>query len=190
MLLNVSTQIRKALEATAIRVIETRQGNDNPSFDDRSAIANAQRGAIFITLHISSTGPPRTARVYIFAPPYDPGVAPFASPAAGDAKMLLDWDRAQIPFLGLSQHLAEVTQGQLSQRFRGSPGTHLAAAVRQLRTVAAPAIAIELSSVSVEDRATLFEMVPGVAEGVARAVSSFRNYYDALPSIPFAGGGS
>lgn len=188
-LLNFSTQVRKALEAAGIRVIETRQGNDNPSFDDRSAIVNAQRGAIFITLHISSTGPPSTARVYIFAPPSEPAVAPSASfPSPSDAKGLLNWDRAQLPFLGLSQQLAELVQIQLSQRFRGSPGTHLAAAVRQLRTIAAPAIAIELSSVSVEDRATLFAMAPGLAEGVARAVTSFRSYYDAAPSIPFAGG--
>lgn len=186
----MSSQVRKALEGIGIRVIETRQGNDNPSFDDRSAIANAQRGAVFITLHVSSVGPPRTARVYIFAPPYDPDIAPFASPAANDSTLLLNWDRAQIPFLGLSEHLAELTQGQLAQRFRGSPATRLSAAVRQLRTVAAPAIAIELSSVSVEDRNTLSEMMPGLAEGVARAVSSFRTYYDALGSIPFAGGGS
>jgi hypothetical protein len=82
-----------------------------------------------------------------------------------------------------------LTQVQLTQRFRGSPPANLAAAVRQLRTVAAPAIAIELSSVSVEDRATLFEMAPRLAEGIARAVSSFRSYYDALPAIPYAGGG-
>lgn len=193
-LLNFSTQVRKALEAAGIRVIETRQGNDNPTFDDRSAIANGQHGAIFITLHISSTGPPSTARVYIFAPPYELVVTSSASssssPAANDTNILLNWDRAQIPFLGLSAHLAELTQIQLSQRFRGSPGTHLAAAIRQLRTVAAPAIAIELSSVSVEDRATLFEMAPGLAEGVARAVTSFRAYYDATPSIPSAGGGN
>jgi len=190
-LLNFSTQVRKALESTGIRVVETRQGNDNPSFDDRSAIANGQRGAVFITLHISSTGPPSTVRVYIFAPPYELGVAtPAASPATNDRNGLLSWDRAQIPFLPLSQHLAELTQIQLTHRFRGSPGTHLAAAVRQLRNVAAPAIAIELSSVSVEDRATLFEMAPNLAEGVARAVTSFRSYYDAAPSIPSSSGGN
>jgi len=33
-----------------IQVVQTRQGNANPSFDDRSAMANAQRGAIFITV--------------------------------------------------------------------------------------------------------------------------------------------
>lgn len=186
-LLTFSQQVRKALETAGFRVIETRQGNDNPSFDDRSAMANSQRGAIFITLHISSTGPAGTARVYIFAPSYESASTIFSG--AANSNSLLSWDRAQIPFLGLSQHLAELVQIQLSQRFRGSPGTHLAAAIRQLRTVAAPAIAIELSSVSVEDRSTLLAMAPSLAEGIARAVTSFRSYYDAAPSIPFANGG-
>lgn len=188
-LLTFSSQIRKALEATGLRVIETRLGNENPSFDDRSAIANGQLGAVFITLHISSTGPPSTARVYIFAPSHEFGLAkPASAPPPNDPNGLLSWDRAQIPFLPMSQRLAELTQIQFSRRFRGSPGTHLAAAVRQLRTVAAPAIAIELSSVSVEDRATLLAMASNVAEGVAQAVGSFRSYYDAAPAIPPSGG--
>jgi N-acetylmuramoyl-L-alanine amidase len=35
--------IKKALEAQGLQVITTRDGNENPSFDDRSARANAQR---------------------------------------------------------------------------------------------------------------------------------------------------
>ena len=60
--LNFAGQIRSVLERAGFRVILTRETNDNPSFDERSIIANAQRGAIFITLHIASTGTPGTAR--------------------------------------------------------------------------------------------------------------------------------
>src|SRR5258708_3816937 len=56
--LNFAGQIRSVLERAGFRVILTRETNDNPSFDERSIIANAQRGAIFITLHIASTGTP------------------------------------------------------------------------------------------------------------------------------------
>ena len=45
--------VRISLEAQGLRVILTRQANDDPSFDDRSKLANAQRGALFITLHVS-----------------------------------------------------------------------------------------------------------------------------------------
>src|SRR3981189_2365280 len=54
--LDLATQVRRALELAGCQVVLTRQGNENPSFDDRSAIANAQRGGGFVTLHLSSTG--------------------------------------------------------------------------------------------------------------------------------------
>src|SRR5580704_18761895 len=42
--LQFAAQVRKALEAQGFQVVQTREGNENPSFDDRSARANAQRG--------------------------------------------------------------------------------------------------------------------------------------------------
>ena len=30
------------------KIVQTHQGNEDPSFDDRSAIANAQSGAVFV----------------------------------------------------------------------------------------------------------------------------------------------
>ena len=106
-----------------------------------------------------------------------------------DSSGILSWDRAQAPFLDLSQRLADIMQVQLSQRFHGSPTLPLTAAVRQLRTVGAPAIAIELSSVSVEDNNQITSMGPGLAEGVAQAVMAFRSYYESSPAISGAGGG-
>src|SRR5205823_12846997 len=43
--LEFAGQVRTALEYQGFQVIQTRQAHQNPSFDDRSAIANAQRGA-------------------------------------------------------------------------------------------------------------------------------------------------
>jgi len=51
------------------------------------------------------------------------------------------------------------------------------ASVRQLRTTAAPAIAVELSSVSVQDRGDLNKMMPGVADAIARGLAAFRPSY-------------
>jgi len=62
--LSFARLLRISLEAQGLRVLLTRQTNEDPSFDDRSKTANAQRGAIFITLHVSSTGPAGTVRVY------------------------------------------------------------------------------------------------------------------------------
>ena len=91
---------------------------------------------------------------------------------------LLPWDRAQFNFVEQSRRLAELIQIQMAQRFHGSSETPFEAPVRQLRTVGAPAVAIEVSSVSVPDRAPLDQMGPGLADGVARAVAAFRTIYE------------
>ncbi len=173
--LDMAIQVRRALELQGFQVVQTRQGNDNPSFDDRSAIANAQRGAVFVTLHISSTGLPGSVRVY----------ANSDLPPVIDSNGLIPWDRAQTPFLGLSRKFGDLVQGELSQRFKGSPGTAQTATVRQLRTTAAPAIAVEISSIVVDDRAQLDHMAQGVADAIAGGVVSFRPSY-VLPSVPGA----
>jgi N-acetylmuramoyl-L-alanine amidase len=170
--LDFAAQVRRALELQGFQVVQTRQGNEDPSFDDRSATANAQRGAVFVTLHISSTGLPGTARVYVNAD----------LPTVAESNGLIPWDRAQAPFLGLSKKFGDFVQGFLLQRFKGSPDTAQTASVRQLRTTAAPAIAVEISSVTVEDRAELDRMAPGVADAIARGVAAFKPSY-VVPNI-------
>jgi N-acetylmuramoyl-L-alanine amidase len=171
--LEFAAQVRTALELQGFQIVQTRQGNANPSFDDRSAMANAQRGAIFVTLHIASTGTPGTARVYVMND----------LPTAADATGLIPWDRAQAPFVSLSRKLGDQVQLLLAQRFKGSPSTAQTASVRQLRTTAAPAIAVEISSVTVEDRVQLDHMAPGIADAIARGAAAFRPSY-VLPANP------
>ena len=171
--LSYARLVRISLEAQGLRVLLTRQANDNPSFDDRSRLANAQRGDIFITLHVSSTGQPGTVRVYSM-----PQLAMVQNTAIAPRSGLLPWDRAQFKFMDQSRRLAELIQIQMAQRFRGSPESPFEAPVRQLRTVGAPAVAIEVSSISVPDRSRLDQMGPGLADGVARAVAAFRTIYE------------
>lgn len=165
--LQFAAQVRRALEQQGFQVVETRQGNDNPSFDDRSAIANAQRGAVFISLHIASTGIPGTVRVYVNSD----------LPPVQITNGLIPWDLAQAPFLVLSRKLGDLVQGMLTQQFKGSPDTVQTATIRQLRTTAAPAIAVEVSSVVVNNRADLDHMAPAVADAIARGVTAFKPLY-------------
>jgi len=168
--MNFARVMRVSLEGQGLRVLLTRQGNEALSFDDRSKIANAQQGVVFLTLHVSSTGPFGTVRVYSLPAP-EPAVSP-THPA------LIAWNDAQQGFLDSSRKLAELIQIQMAQRFHGSPEVPIAAPVRQLRTIAAPAVAIEVSSVSVQDRATLDQMAPALADAVARAIAAFRTVYE------------
>jgi N-acetylmuramoyl-L-alanine amidase len=194
--LDFARAIRTTLEAQGLRVLLTREGNQNPSFDDRSAMVNGLSGAVFISLHVSSTGPIGTARAYWYAfppgaepPPMAPapaagGTAPRAAPgptlgpAPGPAPALhpglIDWQHAQLPYADWSRRLAELVQIQLAQRFPGSGEIPQAAPVRQLRSIAAPAIAIELSSVAVPDTQQLEQMSQLLAGAIGRAISDFQ----------------
>ncbi len=171
-LLELAAQVRKTLEAQGFQVLQTRTANENPSFDDRSALANAQTGAIFISLHISSTGLAGTVRVYT--------MPDMPTPPPGG---LIPWEQAQAAYLPLSRKLGDAIQGELAQRFKGSPANVQTASVRQLRTTAAPAIAVELSSVSMQDKADLDRMLPAVADAIARGVAAFRPSY-VTPGVP------
>lgn len=164
--LDLAIQVKQSLEAQGFQVLQTRTGNDDPSYDDRSAMANAQTGAVFISLHIASTGLPGTVRTYVMT-----------DMPAGSGSSLIRWNQAQAPYVGLSHRLGDAVQSQLALSFHGSPNTSLTAGVRQLRTTAAPAIAVEISSVAVPDRRDLDKMMPGVADAIARGVAAFRPYY-------------
>jgi len=171
--LDLAAQVRRGLEAQGFQVMQTRSANENPSFDDRSALANAQTGAIFLTLHVSSTGIAGTMRVYTMPdmplPPANGGLIP--------------WEQAQAPYLSLSRKLGDAVQAELTQRFKGSPANVQTAFVRQLRTTAAPAIAVEISSVTISDKTDLDRILPGVAEAIARGVVGFRPSY-VTPTVP------
>ena len=171
--LDLTAQVRRGLEAQGFQVMQTRSANENPSFDDRSALANAQTGAIFLTLHISSTGIAGTVRVYTMPDMPLP-------PASGG---LIPWEQAQAAYLSLSRKLGDAVQGELTQKFKGSPANVQTAFVRQLRTTAAPAIAVEISSVTIADKADLDRMLPGVAEAIVRGVVAFRPSY-VTPTVP------
>jgi len=189
--LDFARVVRVAVEAQGFRVVLTREGNQDPSFDDRSALINGIPDAVFISLHVSSTGALGTARAYSYkfanaatgdpieATPKTQVFAPLGERRAG----LVEWDLAQKSYLARSQRLAELAQIQLAQKFQGSPDTPAQVPVRQLRTIAAPAIAIELSSVAgVPDAKKLAQFGQPLADAVARALVDYRAALRGEPS--------
>ena len=208
--LDFARAARIALEAQRLRVLLTREGNQDPSFDNRSAMVNGLRNAVLISLHVSSSGPVGTARTYYYAFPSDPAPATNAgasgaagatgaasavqglqtsattSSSQGSARRnLIEWDHAQRSSVEFSRQLATAVQTELLRRFRGSPDTPIAAPVRQLRTIAVPAIAIEVSSIDVTDAKRLDQMAQPLAEAIGRAVAEF-HYPVNTPTAPNA----
>jgi len=181
MVLLMARIAKYALEREGFRVVMTRNDDSNPSYDDRAATANAYRDVIFISFHISSTGTLNTARVYSYEFS-ETGMNANAITANANSlpitpvktTSLLAWEEAQRPYVGASHHLADTLQADLTLRFAGSPGMSSAVAVRGLRSVAGPAVAIELSNVAVTDPNELVAMAAPLATAIAHTVSASR----------------
>ena len=182
LVLQIVRTMRVELEQRGYRVITTRNDDSNPSYDDRAGIANASPSAVFVSVHISSTGTPGTVRAYCerFETPVAPtpggagltGVAAQAvnRPSGG----LIDWNQAQRPFVDASRRLASLIQVQLTQLFPGSPIVSAGAAIRGLRSINEPAVAIEISSVSGSSPDSLAAAATPLAKAIAASVVAFR----------------
>jgi len=153
LVLRMMRTVREQLAIQGYRVVTTRRDDSNPSYDDRAAVANAYRDAIFISLHVASTGTSGTVRVYYnqFSSPLSTesasaalGIKALAQPTSP----MVVWDQAQRPYIDVSHRLADAIQSQLARSFPGSPTLSTGAAVRTLRSVMAPAVALETSSIS------------------------------------------
>ncbi len=171
--------VRAELEREGFRVVLTRDDDSNPSYDDRAAMANTYHDVVFVSLHVSSTGAAGTARAYYYrfasstAGPLTT-VATTAGQNGSPPTSLLVWEQAQLPYVETSHRLADALQGELAQRFAGSPITTSGVAIRELRSVSAPAVAVELSSVSVSDPNSLSVLAAPLASAISSGLRAFR----------------
>lgn len=178
LVLDYARMTQSELQSQGFRVVMTRDDDSNPSYADRAAIANSYRNAIFISLHVSSTGTFGTVHTYYYqfgSAPTGPSDATNGNAGASEhPTSLVPWEDAQLMQVGASERLAAAIQAQFAQRFSGSPVTATPAAVRELRSVDAPAVAIEIASVSVKDPNSLAVQAGPVAVAIARGVQAFR----------------
>jgi N-acetylmuramoyl-L-alanine amidase len=169
----VVARVRLALlETRKYRVVLTRVGDSNPSFEQREVAANVARPAAFITFHAGNLGS-SAPRIMIYS--YH---SSSAASGAGDGshQPFIPWTRIQETHLDRSRQLAET----LGLQFEKIPGVTTAkpeeAPVRSLRSVDSPAVAIEFGSVSPEtDSAVLTGLgfQQQVSEAIARALANF-----------------
>jgi len=179
--LQIARSVRAELERRGFRVFMTRNDDSNPSYDDRAAVANAHSDAVFVSLHVASTGAAGTVRAYYtqFAAPVAAAYAVAAAAKAPNAPNapapgLLKWEEAQRPYLDASHRLADLIQGELAQAFSGSPPASTGAPVRALRSITAPAVAVEISSVSTATPDLLTASAAPIANAIALAVAASR----------------
>ncbi|HXT73804.1 MAG TPA: N-acetylmuramoyl-L-alanine amidase [Candidatus Angelobacter sp.] len=175
------------LREQGFEVVITRRGDTDPSFDDRATIANAQSDAIFISLHIGSTGPAGTVRTYTYLFPaaeapgtatggQTQGVNAIAVQPATPPPGFLPWREAQQPYAQQSRKLGDLLQVELAQKFKGSPEISSSLPVFELRSVATPAAAVEISNIAAGSE-QLEAMAAALADGITRAVVAYKTIY-------------
>ena len=142
-------QVSAGLAATKkYQVVLTRPGDASPGPDDRDATANRARPIAFVSFHAGNLGPAgaKSPRLMIYT---------YQNPASdqmqgGEARQTLfrRWDDLQMAHLASSRALGEAMKARLS----GISGVAVAgpspAPVRVLRSVNAPAVAIEVGTLS------------------------------------------
>ena len=187
-------RVRAELVSTnKYRVILTRSGDADPTFDERAATANAARPIAFLSLHAGNLGK-RTPRlmVYTYWSPSSRTPAGESDPparatprAGGPSGVFVPWMEVHERHLERSRQLAAALQSELGKIPGAITGRAVEGPVRALRSVDAPAAAIEVGSVApdVNSRSLTDPVLQRqIATAVVRALEDFVG--------AFAGGGS
>jgi len=139
-------RVRQALLSTKkFRVVLTRTGDVNVNFEQRAATANEAAAAYFLTFHAGDLGggSPQVA-VYSYRPPDEP-----LSPPGGEARpIFVMWNQVQESYSDQSRQLAETLHQEFAVIAGVTADLPQAAPERTLRSVNAPAVAIELGTLS------------------------------------------
>ncbi len=123
------------------RIVLTRVGDSDPSFSQRTVTANTSLPAAFVTFHAGELGdrsPVIAVYTYQASSPSATSGSPF----------FVVWNQAQEPQQAASQRLAQMLDERFSQISGAIVPPAEAVPVRQLRSIAAPAVAIEVGTLS------------------------------------------
>ena len=158
--LAMAYRLRSELQNRGITCFMVREGDSTVPLDQRAAIANESRAAVFISLHADMVG--TGVRVYTSLLP-----ASDTHPSS-----FLPWDSAQRPFQSSSRMLADTVLGELDKQ--QIPAAMLPAPLRPLNNIAATAIAVELAPQKPDIHSLTAKYEQAVASAVANAVATAR----------------
>ena len=144
-------RVRLALLSTRkFQIVLTRTGDVNVTFEQRAVTANVATAAYFLTFHAGDLGggSPRIA-VYTYQPP---GLR-LPSPGGEARPIFVPWNQVQEAYLDQSRQLAQTLQQGFAVIAGVTADLPTPAPVRTLRSVNAPAVAIEVGSLSPDNDA-------------------------------------
>jgi N-acetylmuramoyl-L-alanine amidase len=165
----LAERTQAALTSTGkVRVVLTRTGPSDPTVDERDAVANLAHPVAFLTLHAGDLGGSSPAiALYTYQAPSAP--LPLRTPNA----FFVPWGEAQQGHLTRSRDFAGLLAQQFGELQNVEVRGPMAVPVRQLRSVDAPAVALELGTLGPRQDAASLNAAPfqdQVANAVARAV--------------------
>ncbi len=159
--LALARRIQHELEARGISVSMLRAGDTTLTADQRAITANTARPFLYVSVHAATLG----TGLRIFT-----AMIPAAQRASRRA--FLPWDSAQAAFISGSDTVADAIAAECKNR--NLPVRALAAPVRPLNNIAAPAIAIEIAPQgdtveSITDAKYQQDIAAAIAAGIAAA---------------------
>lgn len=171
----LAANVRLALVFTRkYRVVLTRVGDVNLPFEQRELATNLAQPAVFLTFHAGNMGA-GTPRIAVYT--YQPSSSRADRTGPESPLLFVPWRMAQTIHLSRSRELAQALEQQLGQ----IPGTTASnarrAPVRALRSVDAPAVAIEIGSLSRDTDAGILtspDFQQQIAAAIVRALEAFQ----------------
>ncbi len=201
---DVTLDISRRLSAVlgrdpALRTVLTRTTDTLTALDERAAIANHEKAALFLSIHANSSrasGARGAETYYLSLSASDklsdalaqeenavPGGAPDAS-RPGDGLDFILWDMAQSAHLKDSAVLAEAIQNELNPLLHTENRGIKQAPFRVLVGATMPAVLVETAFISNPEEAHRLatpDFRQDVAEAIARAVESYLHQHPAAP---------
>lgn len=200
---DVTLDIARRLSAvlardTTVRTVLTRNSDILTALDERAAIANHEKAAVFLSIHANSSraSGARGAETYFLsigasdklsdAVAQQENASPATAPGGqADASAALDfilWDMAQSAHLKESSQLAEAIQGELNPLLHTENRGIKQAPFRVLVGATMPAVLVETAFISNPAEAKQLaapDFRQSVAEAIARAVQAYLHQHPA-----------
>ncbi|PWT90076.1 MAG: hypothetical protein C5B54_07800, partial [Acidobacteria bacterium] len=191
--LSIARKLKSILESnTGVRVILTREADQQVALDDRTALANNNKADLFISIHANSTvhGMAKGAETYFLSAQATDdesrAVAALENNAIGlnqnatsvdpDLKLIL-WDMAQTEYLSESSQLAEMIQQELNSALSITNRGIKQAPFRVLMGATMPAVLIEVGFINNPSEEKLMidsDYQTKIARAIFRSVEKFQ----------------
>ena len=170
----IVSQVQKALAATGkYRIVLTRTGDVNVGFDQRAAEANIAHPIAFISFHAGDLGP-STPRVVVYS--YRPSSPLAMAAGAGLQSLWVTWNKVQLRYMEQSNRLAQALQQDLQKTTKVASTPPMEVPVRVLQGIAAPAVAVEVGSLTPKGNSAALtnpSFQQEIATAVVQAIESF-----------------